>query len=76
MWLLVVGYPLCGMPASKTSTHLTVLEPTPEGLKTALHLREVFSMMVSHQLQRTGIPRFVDRKAKTLNRKATPPRGQ
>lgn len=52
-----------------------VLERTPDGLSAAAHLREAFSSMVAVQLEARdviGKPRFVDRRARTANRRATP----
>lgn len=52
-----------------------VLEPTPNGKEAAACLRTAFSAMVAAQLQARdliGQPRFVDRKSRTANRRATP----
>lgn len=53
-----------------------VLEGTPEGESAAKYLRKSFAAMVAMQVEAAsaaaGRPRFVNRKARTANRRSTP----
>ncbi|CAM9859729.1 unnamed protein product [Pylaiella littoralis] len=55
---------------------LEVLEGTPEGVSAAAYLRKSFAAMVAMQIEAAGAaessPRYVNRKARTANRRSTP----